>query len=83
MSGVLGTQAYIQYFGVNGGTRQGGISCAMPAGSLFGALSSSFIADKFSRKAAIQIAALIWILGAVYVSCTSIMGVSKLSLMSL
>jgi fucose permease len=36
----------------------------MPAGSLVGALSSSFIADKFSRKTAIQVAALIWILGA-------------------
>ena len=63
MSGVLGTQAYVKYFGVNGGYRQGGITCAMPAGSLVGALSSSFIADRMSRKSAIQIAAMIWIIG--------------------
>ncbi|KAI9759496.1 MAG: MFS sugar transporter [Candelina submexicana] len=63
MSGVLGTYAYVNYFGVNGGIRQGSITCAMPAGSLFGALTSSFIADKFSRKTAIQIAAVIWIIG--------------------
>jgi MFS family permease len=37
----------------------------MPAGSLVGALASSFIADKYSRKTAIQIAAVIWILGAI------------------
>ncbi len=63
MSGVLGTQAYVNYFGVNGGIRQGGITCAMPAGSLLGALISSFIADRFSRRTAIQIAAIIWIIG--------------------
>jgi MFS family permease len=63
MSGVLGTEAYAQYFGVVGGYRQGGITCAMPAGSLFGALTSSYIADRFSRKVALQVAALIWILG--------------------
>lgn len=35
----------------------------MPAGSLLGALSSSFIGDRFSRKIAIQIAAIFWIVG--------------------
>ena len=63
MSGVLGTQAYTNYFKVHGQYRQGGITCAMPAGSLVGALCSSFIADKFSRKTAIQISAVIWIIG--------------------
>lgn len=63
MSGVLGTYAYTSYFGVEGGYRQGGITCAMPGGSLVGALVSSFIADRFSRKFAIQIAAVIWIIG--------------------
>lgn len=38
----------------------------MPAGSLVGALSSSFIADKLSRKTAIQVAAAIWILGSIF-----------------
>ena len=63
MSGVLGTMAYINYFRVDGGSRQGGITAAMPAGSLVGALASSFIADRLSRKTAIQIAAVIWIIG--------------------
>lgn len=63
MSGVLGTKAYTNYFNVDGGTRQGGITAAMPAGSLIGALASSFIADRFSRKTAIQVAAVIWIIG--------------------
>jgi MFS family permease len=64
MSGVLGTPAYQHYFGRPAGTRQGGITASMPAGSLVGALSSSFLADRLSRRTAIQIAALVWIIGA-------------------
>ncbi|KAF2500236.1 MFS sugar transporter-like protein [Lophium mytilinum] len=64
MSGVLGTNAYKNYFGNPAGYRQGGITASMPAGSLVGALASSFIADKLSRRTAIQIAAIIWIIGA-------------------
>lgn len=63
MSGVLGTNAYTNYFNVQGSYRQGGITCAMPAGSLVGALASSFIADRMSRRAAIQIASIFWIIG--------------------
>jgi MFS family permease len=37
----------------------------MPFGSLFGALASSFIADKLSRRTAIQVAALTWCLGSI------------------
>ena len=66
MSGVLGTTAYTSYFGVNGGVGQGGITCAMPAGSLFGALASSFIADKYSRRTAIQVASIFWIIGSIF-----------------
>lgn len=66
MSGVLGTAAYKNYFDGPSGTRQGGITASMPAGSLAGALCSSFIADRLSRKTAIQVAALIWIIGAVF-----------------
>ncbi|KAF2761109.1 high affinity glucose transporter [Pseudovirgaria hyperparasitica] len=65
MSGVLGTEAYKNYFGNPTSYRQGGITASMPAGSLAGSLASSFIADKLSRRAAIQIAALIWIVGAI------------------
>ena len=63
MSGVLGTYAYTNYYNVQGNYRQGAITCAMPAGSLFGALASSFVADRYSRRTAIQVAALIWIVG--------------------
>ena len=68
MSGVLGTYAYTAYFGVEGGYRQGGITSAMPGGSLVGALASSFIADRFSRKVAIQMAAVTWIVGSMSAS---------------
>ena len=63
MSGVLGTNAYANYFDSPSSWRQGGITAAMPAGSLVCSLCSSFIADHFSRKAAIQVAAVLWILG--------------------
>jgi MFS family permease len=66
MSGVLGTEAYKKYFDNPLGSRQGGITCAMPAGSLLGALISSFLSDKWGRKVAIQIGAVIWIIGAMY-----------------
>ncbi|KAF2097181.1 general substrate transporter [Rhizodiscina lignyota] len=65
MSGVLGTNAYKNYFNNPVSYRQGGITASMPAGSLVGALASSFIADRFSRKAAIQISSIIWIVGAI------------------
>ena len=61
--GKCGVNTVNAVFNVQGGYRQGGITCAMPAGSLVGALASSFIADRFSRKTAIQVAAVIWIVG--------------------
>lgn len=63
MSGVLATQAYINYFNVHGRYRQGAITGSMAGGSFFGTLASSFIADRMSRKTSIQIAAVIWIIG--------------------
>ncbi|OAA65498.1 Sugar/inositol transporter [Niveomyces insectorum RCEF 264] len=70
MSGVLATQAYKRYFGNPLSYRQGAITASMPAGSLAGSLASSFIADRFSRKAAIQFSCLLWILGSV-IQCAS------------
>ncbi|KAF2398451.1 high affinity glucose transporter [Trichodelitschia bisporula] len=64
MSGVLGTNGYKNYFHNPVSSAQGGITASMPAGSLVGALASSFIADRFSRRTAIQVAALIFMLGA-------------------
>ena len=66
MSGVLATSAYTNYFNVNGGYLQGAITGAMAGGSFFGTLASSFIADKMSRKTAIQISAVVWIIGSMY-----------------
>ncbi|RMZ71680.1 High-affinity glucose transporter [Pyrenophora seminiperda CCB06] len=71
MSGAIGTPAYKRYFNNPSGARQGGITASMPAGSLFGSLCSSFLADRYSRRSAIQIAALIWIVGAVLQSCAN------------
>ncbi|KAH6981728.1 general substrate transporter [Ilyonectria sp. MPI-CAGE-AT-0026] len=64
MSGVLGTQAYKQYFGYPKSYRQGAITASMPAGSLVGSIMSSFIADRYSRKVALQISCILWIIGA-------------------
>ncbi|KAL2015958.1 hypothetical protein VTK56DRAFT_4493 [Thermocarpiscus australiensis] len=65
MSGVLGTQAYKRYFGNPVSYAQGGITAAMPAGSLVGSLLSSFVADKFSRKVALQVSCVLWIIGSI------------------
>lgn len=65
MSGVLGTQAYKRYFNNPVSYAQGGITAAMPAGSLVGSLGSSFIADKFSRKVALQFSCVLWIIGSI------------------
>lgn len=71
MSGVLGTEAYKRYFHNPRSYGQGAITCAMPFGSLVGALSSSFIADKYSRRSSIQIASIFWILGSI-IQCASV-----------
>ncbi|KAK4235759.1 MFS sugar transporter-like protein [Achaetomium macrosporum] len=65
MSGVLGTQAYKRYFGNPVSYSQGGITAAMPAGSLVGSLTSSFLADKYGRKVALQISCVLWIIGSI------------------
>ncbi|KAK9237162.1 general substrate transporter [Lipomyces kononenkoae] len=64
MSGVLDTDQYKEYYGNPLGTRQGGITSAMAAGSLVGALSSSFLGDQLSRKIAIQVGLVLWCIGA-------------------
>jgi len=56
------------------GYLQGGITASMPAGSLVGSLLSSFIADRLSRRTAIQIAALIWILGSIFQTASNGVG---------
>lgn len=63
MAGVLGTAAYRRFFHNPRSYQQGGITASMPAGSLVGSLMSSFLADYFSRKVALQIGCVLWILG--------------------
>ncbi|KAK9471252.1 general substrate transporter [Dipodascopsis tothii] len=64
MSGVLATDQYKNYFNNPLGLQQGAITSSMAAGSVVGAIISSPLGEKLSRKHAIQLAALLWILGA-------------------
>lgn len=70
MSGVLGTEAYKQYFDNPKSYRQGAITASMPAGSLVGSLFSSFLADRYSRRVALQISCILWIVGSI-LQCAS------------
>ncbi|KAI5305296.1 hypothetical protein KEM56_004782, partial [Ascosphaera pollenicola] len=67
MSGVIGTSGYTHYFGVSGGGyKQGGITSAMAWGSLCGCLCASWLADHLSRVTTLQISAVCWIIGSVF-----------------
>ncbi|KAK9242513.1 general substrate transporter [Lipomyces tetrasporus] len=74
MSVVLGTDQYKEFYGNPLGARQGGITSAMAAGSLVGALGSSFLGDILSRKVAIQLGAVIWCIGATLQSASTGVG---------
>ncbi|KAI1194701.1 high-affinity glucose transporter [Nemania serpens] len=49
---------------------QGGITAAMPGGSWLGALISGWASDRLGRKTAIQVGALIWIIGCIIVAAS-------------
>ncbi|KAK9375626.1 general substrate transporter [Lipomyces chichibuensis] len=76
MSGVIGTDQYINYYGNPLGTRQGAITSAMPAGSIVGALLAGFLGDFISRKRSIQAGAVLWCIGSAIQSASN--GVSML-----
>ena len=70
ISGVIGTQQYLDYFHNPDSAQQGGITAAMPGGSFCGALASGMLSDKISRKFTIQLGAIIWCIGAI-LQCAS------------
>ncbi|KAK9328174.1 general substrate transporter [Lipomyces starkeyi] len=65
MSGILTTEQYKNYYGNPLGIRQGGITGAIAAGAVVGALSSSFLGDWLSRKVTIQFGSVLWCIGAI------------------
>ena len=64
MSAWIVSQQYLDYFDHPDSNQQGGITASMPAGSFLGALIAGLLADRMGRKGAIQVASVIWIVGA-------------------
>jgi len=87
MSAIITTEPYLCFFnqgplyldkdGQCSGPRsdvQGGITASMPGGSWVGALCSGFISDLVGRKKAIQVGALIWVVGSIIVCASQNIG---------
>lgn len=55
---------------------QGAIVASMPAGSLIGALSVTYLGDKLGRKKTIILAGLFWVIGSI-LQCASVVSVSS------
>ncbi|KAK9458134.1 general substrate transporter [Dipodascopsis uninucleata] len=70
VSAFVDNAQYLNYFNHPDSTRQGGITAAMSGGSFMGSLASGAISDRLGRKYAIQIGAIIWMVGAA-VQCSS------------
>ncbi|CAD0038323.1 unnamed protein product [Aureobasidium pullulans] len=81
MSAIIATQPYKCYFNQQGfndvgeciGPKadvQGGITASMAGGSWLAALCSGYLSDRLGRKMAIQIGAVIWVIGCIIV-CAS------------
>jgi MFS family permease len=71
MSGVIGTQAYKRYFHHPTSYVQGLITASMPAGSLAGSLLCSLSGDRYSRKLALRVSCVLWIVGSA-VQCAAV-----------
>jgi len=65
MSGVLSNNYYKRTFAFPGPSAQGAIVASMPAGSLFGALLVTQLADRIGRKKTIILAGMVWVIGSI------------------
>jgi MFS family permease len=63
LSAFLGTPQYTDYFNHPSDIEQGGITASMSGGSFLGALGAGFLSDHLGRRHAVQIAAIIWVIG--------------------
>ena len=63
LSAFLSTPQYKDYFNSPDDVLQGGITASMSGGSLIGAICAGFLSDHLGGRHAIQIAALIWLVG--------------------
>jgi MFS family permease len=64
MSGMFAMEGFKQYFHKPDANIQGAITASMPLGSFVGSLVSSFLADRLSRRTALQVGGLIFMVGA-------------------
>ncbi|KAL2177289.1 general substrate transporter [Thermothelomyces heterothallicus CBS 202.75] len=82
MSAIISTQPYLCQFNQRGfdekgrclgptSDTQGGVTAAMPGGSLIGALVSGWLSDRCGRKKTVMIGSVFWIAGSV-VTCASV-----------
>lgn len=71
VSAFVDQTAYKEYFHHPDSLTQGGITASMPGGSFLGSLFAGFISDAIGRKGTIQIASIVWIVGAA-IQCSSI-----------
>ncbi|TKA51135.1 hypothetical protein B0A53_05953 [Rhodotorula sp. CCFEE 5036] len=65
MSAQWDNATFLSKMGHPSSLRQGGITAAMPAGSLAGALVNSWLADKIGRKKCVILSGWIWVVGCI------------------
>ncbi|KAF9239286.1 general substrate transporter [Melanogaster broomeanus] len=65
MSGVLNNPAYFNVFDNPVANVQGAIVASMPAGSIFGALAVTSLADRIGRKNTVILSSIIWVIGGI------------------
>lgn len=65
MSGVLTNPSYLAYFNSPSSNQQGAIVASMPAGSFFGSLMVTKLADMLGRKNTIALSGVIWTIGSI------------------